>query len=304
MKRIGWKNVTVRFGRVEALTGASLELASGQVLMLAGPNGAGKSTLMRVLLGLVRPQRGSVTVDGRAQRVSRALKSRLAYLPEAVAFQEGLTGRQVLRFFARARGVPGNRVDEVLEQVGLRHAARRRVREYSRGMRQRLGLGAAVLGEPELLVLDEPTGGLDQEGLNALWSVLRRWRDAGRMVLLSAHDLTLLEHRVDRMCVLRSGRVVADAHPQELRRSVALPQRIRMELAASANGSARALMAAMAERGATELHHAEGHVQATVAPPRLLSVLDAHQAFPGTVTGVRVEEPSIDVVYERLLEGG
>lgn len=304
MKRIGWRGVTVRFGAVHALTDVSLELGAGEVLMLAGPNGAGKSTLMRVLLGLVRPNRGTVTVDGRPHRVDRALKSQLAYLPEAVAFQEGLTGRQVLRFFAWARGVPRRRVEEVLERVGLRHAARRRVREYSRGMRQRLGLGAAILGEPELLVLDEPTGGLDQEGLRALWSVLCQWREAGRMVLLSAHDLTLLERRVDRLCVLRSGRILADASPDALRRSVALPQRVRVQLAASANGSVDALMAAMAAQGATDVRRAEDGLDATVAPGDLLSVLDVHHAHPGTVTGVRVEEPSIDVVYERLLEGG
>ena len=163
--------------------------------------------MMRVLLGLVRPQGGSVTADGRATRVDNRFKAALSYLPEAVAFHENLTGLDVVRFFARARGVSAKRAEQALERVGLAHARRRAVRGYSRGMRQRLGLAAAILPESPLLILDEPTGGLDQEGLSVLWSVLEEWRAAGRMVLLSAHDLALLERRVDRMCVVRSGRV-------------------------------------------------------------------------------------------------
>jgi Cu-processing system ATP-binding protein len=302
MKRIGLRDVTVRFRRVEALSSASVALEAGQVLMLAGPNGAGKTTLMRVLLGLVRPQGGAVVVDGRPHAVDRRFKARLSYLPEAVAFQEGLSGRQVLRFFAWARGVPGKRIDGVLERVGLTYAARRRVGEYSRGMRQRLGLAAAILAEPDLLVLDEPTGGLDQEGLKALWTVLAEWRDAGRMVLLSAHDLALLESRVDRVCILRAGRVLADAPPHELRRAAALPQRVRMDLAATANGAADALLNAMRRHGTATLDRPRGQLDVEVAPDGLLSVLEAHHAFPGTVTGMRVEEPALDRIYERLLE--
>jgi Cu-processing system ATP-binding protein len=302
MKRVGVQDVTVRFRKLEALSGASVELGGGETVMLVGPNGAGKSTLMKVLLGLVRPSGGSVTADGKPVRMGNAFKSSISYLPEAVAFQENLTGRQVLRFFAWARGVRKSRIDEVLERVGLADASRRAVRGYSRGMRQRLGLAATILPESPLLILDEPTGGLDQEGLSVLWSVLDEWRDKGRMVLLSAHDLALLERRVDRMCVLRSGRVVADDSPDALRRAVQLPHRVRMELAEDANGTADKLMAAMERHGASHVQRQGSRLDAHVAPDALLELVRIPAQYPQTVRGLHVEHPPIDVVYERLLE--
>lgn len=303
MKELRLRDVSVSFGRVRALRGVDVSLAEGEVTMLAGPNGAGKSTLLAVLLGLVRPDRGYVEIDGKPHRVDNDLKTHLGYLPEAVAFSDNLSGRQVLRFFARARGVTGRRVDEVLERVGLRGAARRAVRGYSRGMRQRLGLAQAILAEPRLLVLDEPTGGLDQEGLSVLWSVLAEWRERRRMVLMSAHDLALLERRVTKLCVLREGELVAEGTPAELRRRVELPQRIHLEVAEHANGELRLLGEALEEAGRCTVER-EGHsLHAEVPPGRLLDVMDARARFPGLVVGLRVEEPPFDAVYERLLEG-
>jgi Cu-processing system ATP-binding protein len=220
--------IAVRFGGVRALGGVSLELSPGEITVIAGPNGSGKSTLMSVILGLIRPDDGQLTADGRLVCSPRQLSSpwfreRLGYLPEAVAFAETLTGRQILRFFAMARGIPRRRIEEVLERVGLANAASRVVGGYSRGMRQRLGLGCAILHAPEVLVLDEPTGGLDQQGLTVLWEVLREWREAGRVVLMSSHELALIERRVDRVVVLVDGRLAAAGTPEELRERSALP---------------------------------------------------------------------------------
>jgi len=304
VKEVALDGVAVRFGKVQALDGVSVRLRAGEVVMLAGPNGAGKSTLMRVLLGLVRPDRGSLAVDGQAARVDAAFKARLAYLPEAVAFSENLSGRQVLRFFARARGVARARVEEVLRRVGLDQAAHRAVRGYSRGMRQRLGLAVAILSEPELLILDEPTGGLDQEGLGLLWSILEESREKGRFVLLSAHDLGLLERRVDRMCVLCKGKVVADDAPGELRAAVSLPHRVRMRLDLAANGQVSGLAEAVRALDACIEVHREGDLlDVQVAPAGLLDLMDVRSRFPDAVTALRVEEPPLDLVYERLLEG-
>jgi len=304
VKEVALDDVAVRFGKVEALDGVSVRLGAGEVVMLAGPNGAGKSTLMRVLLGLVRPDRGSLAVDGQAAHVDASFKSRLAYLPEAVAFSENLSGRQVLRFFSRARGVARARVEEVLRRVGLDQAASRAVRGYSRGMRQRLGLAVAILSEPELLILDEPTGGLDQEGLGLLWSILEEWRQKGRFVLLSAHDLGLLERRVDRMCVLCKGQLVADDAPGELRAAVSLPHRVRMRLDLAANGQISGLAEAVRTLDACIEVRREGDLlDVQVAPSGLLDLMDVRSRFPDAVTALRVEEPPLDLVYERLLEG-
>ena len=299
MKRLDLDGIAVRFGRVQALAGVDVGLQGGEALLLAGPNGSGKSTLLGVLLGLIRPDVGALRVDGKARTVDQALRAAIGYLPEAVAFSESLSGRQVAAFFANARGVPRRKVDEMLAEVGLTDAARRPIRGYSRGMRQRLGLGLAILHEPELLILDEPTGGLDQEGLGLLWRVIARWRAAGRMVLLSSHDLTLIERRVDRICVMREGLVLADASPDGLRAMAKLPVRVRLL------GQATALLtlaeALGGSSGVLEFEHDEGHLRIDVAPGGLLAVLEIVSQHSAAVGAVRVEEPGLDDVYEHLL---
>lgn len=312
MKSLRLSNVSVCFGRrlrsgsVQALKQVELEVGGGEVVMLVGPNGAGKSTLIKVLLGLVRPQSGALEIDGSAnphitRATDRGFRSRIGYLPEAIAFSDNLTGRQVLRFFARARGLTTKRMDECLERVGLAHAANRAVRGYSRGMRQRLGLAQAILSEPDLLILDEPTGGLDQEGLSVLWSVLREWQEKGRMVLLSAHDLALLERRVTKMVVLRAGQVIAVGPPAVLRTQAKVPQRVHFEIAEHANGELKRFAEAIEELGVPVV--TEDHVLlAEVAPDGLLALMDVRARFRDSVVGVRVEEVPLDLVYERLLE--
>jgi Cu-processing system ATP-binding protein len=302
MRRFELRDVTVHFGKLAALEGFALELDAGRVALLAGPNGAGKSTLIRVLLGLVRPDRGSLLLDGREVRVDSALKTRLGYLPESVAFADALTGREVVAFFAQARGVARSRVAAALARVGLSGAANRAVRGYSRGMRQRLGLAVAILHEPELLVLDEPTGGLDQDGLTVLWSVLDEWRAGGRIVLLASHEIALLETRVDDVCLLSQGRVVARGNPHDLRASVALPLRVRVATAREASG-VRVLgyiEAVKAIEGGAVLETGGG-IEVVVPPSQLLSLLELNARHPGLVRDLRVQEPPFDEVYRALL---
>ncbi len=226
-------NLAVHYGAVRALDGVDIAFQPGHTSVLVGPNGAGKSTLMSVLLGLVRPTFGRVLANNRIvanpeRETSISLRESLGYLPEAVAFSDNLSGRQILRFFASARGLPRSRADEVLERVGLTHAATRRVAGYSRGMRQRLGLGVAIVSTPELLILDEPTSGLDQQGLTLLWDVLAEWREHGRTVILSTHELALIERRADQVFVLMEGKVRAHGTPQELRSGSSLPETTRV----------------------------------------------------------------------------
>ena len=304
MKTLELRDIAVRFGKLQALGGLDLVLPGGAVTLIAGPNGAGKSTLIRVLLGLVRPDRGRIVVDGHEVRVDRALKARLGYLPESVAFSEVLSGREVLAFFASARGVARTRIATTLDRVGLSAAADRPVRDYSRGMRQRLGLGVAILAEPELLVLDEPSGGLDQDGLSILWSVLDEWRSAGRIVLLASHEIALLETRVDAVCLLADGRVVAKGTPAELRRSASLPLRIHMQLDQNGHAaSAQELLFSLRRaRPGTEIIPRGRELELTIGQSELLSLIDLGAQHPGALTDLRVKEPPFDEVYKRLLE--
>jgi Cu-processing system ATP-binding protein len=218
-----------------------------------------------------------------------------------VAFSENLTGLQQLRFFARARGVASERVDQVLEQVGLTHARKRAVRGYSRGMRQRLGLAVAILSRPEVLILDEPTAGLDQEGLSVLWAVLEEWRDAERMVLVSTHDLALMERRVDDICVVRAGRVVAQGSSDELRRAAKLPHRVWFEVDEHDPAKLRLFCDAMSKWGKGSVDVRPDRVVVEVASDAVLEVMEIQSGFPEFVRGLRVEEPTLDRVYEKLL---
>lgn len=300
MLSLGLQNISVRFGDVTALSNVSLGVTEGEVVMLVGPNGAGKSTLIGVLLGLVRPDAGRLVIDGRERVVDNAFKCELGYLPEAVAFAETLTGRQVLHFFASARGVPRRRVDEVLERVGLTAAAKRAVRGYSRGMRQRLGLGISILSVPKLLILDEPTGGLDQEGLAVLWSILSEWRDSGRLVLLASHELTLMERRIDRMCVLQHGKSIADDAPAKIREGASLPIAVHMTVR---NGASERIQRALSSTASVLVSTADGELVASVPPADLKGVLALASADDG-IDSMRVVESGLDDVYEYLLSGG
>jgi len=303
MKRLELREVTVNFGAVHALAGVTLALSAGEVLMLVGPNGAGKSTLMNVLLGLVRPDHAELRVDEELRSLrGHGIKESVGFLPEAVAFSESLTGRQVLRFFAWARGVPRKRIDAVLARVGLAHAQGRSVRGYSRGMRQRLGLGVAILSEPEILILDEPTGGLDQEGLTVLWSVLEEWRAKGRAVLLASHDLALLERRVDRICLMSRGRVKTEGTPEALRLRARIPHRVTFDLNDCATERVEALVAALAEIGLTPSERVDRRFFVDVEHDALLPLMAAQARFPDVVAQLRVLEPQLDQIYERLLE--
>lgn len=304
MKSLELRDVAIRFGRLQALDGLDLALEGGRVTLLAGPNGAGKSTLIRILLGLVRPDRGRILIDGREVHVDRALKERLGYLPESVAFSETLSGREVLAFFAHARGVAKPRIQATLERVGLAAAADRPVRDYSRGMRQRLGLGVSILSEPELLVLDEPSGGLDQDGLSLLWSVLAEWKAAGRIVLLASHEIALLETRVDDVCLLSAGRRVAYGTPAELRKRAGLPLRLHLSFDRNGHSAAAAdLLAAMRlARPDDDLEPRDGELELELGPKELLPMLDLGARHEGAVRDLRVKEPPFDEVYRRLLD--
>lgn len=300
MKSIRLAGISVRFGAVPALDRVDLDLTPGEITMLAGPNGSGKSTFLGVVLGLVRPQGGTMSVDGVPRRPDREFRRHLGYLPEAVAFAPNLSGRQVLRFFASARGTSSRRVDEVLERVHLSEAAGRAVRGYSRGMLQRLGIAVAILAEPELLVLDEPTGGLDQAGLSVLTEIVGEWRAEGRFVLLASHDLVLMESRVQRVVMLSDGRVRASGSPIELRGRTGLAVRVHFELDTEAEAPT-SFAGRLRGLGLEHVRPNGRFVVAEIATGQLLEILDRSRRENSAVRGIRVEEPGFDAVYDAIL---
>jgi ABC-2 type transport system ATP-binding protein len=220
-------SLTKRYGKLTAVDGLSFELEAATVTGFLGPNGAGKTTTLRMLLGLAKPTSGGALVFGEPYARLQRPALRVGAVLEATDFHPGRSGRNHLRTLARATGVPDARVDEVLRLVELDAAKNRRVKGYSLGMRQRLGLAAALLGDPELLVLDEPANGLDPEGVRWLRDFLRSFAAGGRTVLVSSHVLAEVAQTVDNVLIINRGRLVVESTLAHLTARVGGAVRVR-----------------------------------------------------------------------------
>jgi ABC-2 type transport system ATP-binding protein len=219
--------LTKRYGSVLAVDGLSFRAEPGRVTGFLGPNGAGKTTTLRILVALLRPTAGTAKILGRHYpELDQPVRSVGAVL-EASGFHPGRTGRNHLRTLATATGISGRRVEEVLQLVDLTAAARRRVRGYSLGMRQRLSLAGALLGDPHVLILDEPANGLDPQGIRWLRDLLRSFAAEGRTVLVSSHVLAEMAQTVDEVVVISRGRLVAEGSLDELTHGVEAPVWVR-----------------------------------------------------------------------------
>jgi ABC-2 type transport system ATP-binding protein len=211
------EHLSKRYGSHPAVDDVSFTCEPGTVTGFLGPNGAGKSTTMRMICGLTPPTSGTAAIDGQPYRRLGNPGRRIGVLLDASAQHAGRTGREVLTLAAMTMGIDRRRVDESLDRVGLNStAAKRRVRAYSLGMRQRLGLAYALLGDPGILILDEPANGLDPEGIYWMRGLLRDFADGGGTVLLSSHLLREVEAVADRLVVIGGGRVVAQGDKADL----------------------------------------------------------------------------------------
>jgi len=221
------ESLSKRFGEVLAVDELSFELEAGTITGFLGPNGAGKTTTLRMLLGLAAPSHGRALLFGQPYAELEYPSLRIGAVLEATDFHPGRTGRDHLRTLGQAVGVPDSRADEVLALVELADAGRRRVKGYSLGMRQRLGLATALLGEPELLVLDEPANGLDPEGVRWLRDFLRAFASDGRTVLVSSHVLAEVAQTVDQVLIISQGRLVAESSLEDLTARIGGTVRVR-----------------------------------------------------------------------------
>ena len=210
------RGLTKRYRDVRAVDELSFEVPAGAVTGFLGPNGAGKTTTLRMLLGLAAPTAGTALIDGRRYHDLAEPWHRVGAVLEATGFYPGRRARDHLRTLATAARLPVSRVDEVLETVGLTAAAGKRVKGFSLGMRQRLGLAAALLGDPGVLILDEPTNGLDPEGVRWLRRMLRGFADGGGTVLMSSHLLAEVAQVADHVVIVADGRLVSQSSLAEL----------------------------------------------------------------------------------------
>ena len=241
--------VSKAYASETVVSNVSFEIQPGECVVLVGHNGAGKTTLMKLILGLTRPTSGKVQVLGGNPAAGKAVAQHrsLGYLPENVALYEAMTGREVLAFFARLKGVSDADCTQLLEVVGLADAAKRRVGTYSKGMRQRLGLAQAMLGNPRLLFLDEPTTGLDPGLRHQFYELIESLHEAGATSLISSHALSEVEARANRFIIMKAGVMIASGTLDELYLQAALPVRLNIKVASG-------LAASVAERLGSEIN--------------------------------------------------
>jgi Cu-processing system ATP-binding protein len=280
---------------VQALRDVSFDLRPGQLSALVGHNGAGKTTLIKLMLGLIRADRGAIRVlneDPAAGEFSA--RRQLGYLPENVAFNAALTGRETLAFYARLKQIKPAAAWPLLERVGLMEAADRRVGTYSKGMRQRLGLAQALLGQPRVLLLDEPTTGLDPALRQTFYEILNELRDDGATVLISSHALNELEDRAEHVLIMNRGMLVAQGTLAELRSISRLPIRISLDLAPGTNDVPSAWMAG--ESSATP----HGRVMLVRDEARKMDLLRFAASDP-RITNIEIAAPTLDDLYAHFL---
>ena len=213
MPAIEVRGLTKRFGDITAVDDLSFTVSAGTVTGFLGPNGAGKTTTLRMLLGLIRPDAGTAFINGRPYR---EVRDQVGASLEATGFHPGRTARAHLRTRAMARGLDGAGIDATLAKVDLAGDANRRTGVFSLGMKQRLGLAAALLGDPEVLILDEPANGLDPEGVKWLRGLLRGLAGQGRTIFVSSHILTEVTQTMDHVVIVNRGRLIANARLADL----------------------------------------------------------------------------------------
>jgi ABC-2 type transport system ATP-binding protein len=265
------EHLTKRFRSATAVDDLSFSVPRGRITGFLGPNGAGKTTTLRVLLGLALPTSGRASVAGKRYRELEAPLETVGAVLEASNYHPARTGRNQLRVLAAAAGIANARVDQVLSEVELSDAARRRVGGYSLGMRQRLSVAAALLGEPELLVLDEPANGLDPEGIRWLRNFLRSFADGGGTVFVSSHVLAEVSQLANEVVIIHRGKLVAHQPVVELIARAAGATRVRSPRAA-------ALLERLRAAGIDA--EADGERLAVHAPPERVGDLAAEAGIP------------------------
>lgn len=288
MSALEINNVFKRYGDLETVSDVSLTIDAGERVALLGHNGAGKTTTIRMILGLTPLSGGAINVLG-ASPGSRTARQQTGFLPESVAFHGALTGREQLHHFAQLKSASKSEADDLLDRVGLTAAADRKIRTYSKGMRQRIGLAQVVLGQPKLAILDEPTSGLDPVSRHEFYDIVQELADNGAAVLLSSHALTELELRTDRIAILSKGKLVANDSLSNLRQAARLP--IKFKVTATSE---------TAEGVATKLGGQQTNgqsVELVCQPTEKVAVLSAITALGTLVKDVDVTPASLEELY-------
>lgn len=287
-----------RYGGCAALADVSLRIAAGEIFAILGPNGSGKTTLLKCLAGLVRPSAGQIRINGlHLDADSPAAKAAFSYLPQQLSLPDQLTARELLQFYARLRGIGNGRVQHVLSSSALNGFGEKRIREYSGGMLQRLGLAIVLLPDCPILLLDEPTSGLDPVACARLRDLLAELRGQGRTVVFSCHVLADVESIADRVAILLQGRLAGIERISDLRQRLAAASRMRLQLRQPASDFSPA-----ARRAGASAAHLQGDCLLVTCPPELRpQVLRGLEAAGAQIESFSTQEPTLEDIYARYV---
>lgn len=294
---ISLQGVTKKFGPAVAVNDLSLEIETGRVTGFLGPNGAGKSTTMRMIMGLDRPTSGTALVNGKPYAELKYPLREVGALLDAKAVHPGRSARSHLLAMAHSNGIPARRVDEVLETVGLEKAARKRAGSFSLGMGQRLGIASALLGDPGILLFDEPVNGLDPDGVRWVRELMRSMAAQGRTVFVSSHLMSEMQQTADHLVVIGRGRLIADAPMDE----VIARSGLTSVLVRTADAESLDLLLSELGGGASLLQRSEEH-RATISGTTVEAVGDLAYRLRLRVYELRMVEASLEQAYMEMTD--
>jgi Cu-processing system ATP-binding protein len=286
------RQVGMCFGEVRAVDDVDLAVEPGEVFGLIGHNGAGKTTLFKLMLGLLAPTSGEVRVCGEPVRgeAFRQVRRRIGYLPENISLYENLSGLETMVFFAGLKGIDPDTCPTLLEQVGLAAAGHSKVGAYSKGMRQRLAFAQALLGKPQLLFLDEPTNGLDPQGIRDFYEILRDLSEQGMTAILSSHQMAEIQQRVGRLALMKNGKIASLGTVRSLRNRSGLQLRMEVELRHGGEGELRRVLP---EGGQLiRVNGSTAHLQCPRSEK--LRLLAALSALGDHLVDIHISEPSLE----------
>jgi len=294
-------SVSKRYGTETVVSNVNFNIQPGECIVLVGHNGAGKTTLMKMMLGLTRPTSGNINVLGSNPAISSAVEQHktLGYLPESVAFYEAMTGSEVLAFYARLKGTSKTDCDNLLDIVGLSQAAKRRIGTYSKGMRQRLGLAQAMLGNPQLLFLDEPTTGLDPSLRYQFYELIDALHKEGATSVISSHALNEVEARANRFIIMKAGVLIASGTLDELYKQAALPVRFKVSVTPGQAVN-------VAERLGSEINIGEinnQNIKLSCFNDDKMPLIRRITDLGDVVNDLQIMPPKLDEVYSHFMNG-